>query len=33
MFRNRDRMLKFFVWFVVIAMVLTVLAAIGSLVS
>ncbi len=33
MFRNRERMLKFFIWFVVIAMILTVLAAIVPLIG
>ena len=30
MFRNRDRMVKIFVWIVVISMVLGLLATIGS---
>jgi hypothetical protein len=33
MFRNRDRLLKIFVWFVVIAMVLAILAAIVPVLS
>lgn len=33
MFRNRDRMLKIFVWFVVIAMILTIVASIVPLIT
>lgn len=33
MFRNRDAMLKAFVWFVVIAMVLTLVAGVVSILA